>query len=129
MSKNRLFGYFKHSFSVIGFALLCNQVNAQSISPAQRQEFADARTEINNVLKGSYQKYASAELRQAQTSLQNAESSIDPIKYAQNTRLARAQAQYAQALIELGLETDRQADTTQALAKAKDEIAQLGKAK
>lgn len=117
--------------SVISTALvlLTASVNAQNISPAQRQEFADAKTEINSVLKGPYQKYASVELRQAQTSLQNAEGSNDPTKYAQNARLARAQAQYAQALTELGLETDRQADTTQALAKAKDEVAQLGKTK
>jgi len=107
--------------------VLSGTVNAQNISPAQRQEFTDAKTEVNNVLKGPYQKYAASELRQAQTSLQNAETTNDPTKYAQNTRLARAQAQHAQAVTELGVETDRLADTTQALAKARDDIAQLAK--
>ena len=109
--------------------VLSGTVNAQNISPAQRQEFTDAKTEVNNVLKGPYQKYASSELRQAQTSLQNAEATNDPTKYAQNTRLARAQAQHAQAVTELGVETDRLADTTQALAKARDDVAQLAKFK
>jgi len=129
MPKTRLFSYIKHSLTLIGFSLLCNQVSAQSISPAQRQEFTDAKTEVNNVLKGPYQKYAASELRQAQTSLQNAEGTNDPTKYAQNTRLARAQAQHAQAVTELGVETDRLADTTQALAKARDDVAQLAKSK
>jgi len=109
--------------------VLSGTVNAQNISPAQRQEFTDAKTEVNNVLKGPYQKYASSELRQAQTSLQNAEATNDPTKYAQNTRLARAQAQHAQAITELGVETDRLADTTQALTKARDDVAQLAKSK
>ena len=109
--------------------ILSGTVNAQNISPAQRQEFSDAKTEVNNVLKGPYQKYAASELRQAQTSLQNAEATNDPTKYAQNTRLARAQAQHAQAVTELGVETDRLADTTQALAKARDDVAQLAKSK
>ena len=109
--------------------VLSGTVNSQSISPAQRQEFTDAKTEVNNVLKGPYQKYAASELRQAQTSLQNAEATNDPTKYAQNTRLARAQAQHAQAVTELGVETDRLADTTQALAKARDDVAQLSKSK
>ena len=109
--------------------VLSGIVNAQNISPAQRQEFSDAKTEVNNVLKGPYQKYASSELRQAQTSLQNAEGTNDPTKYAQNTRLARAQAQHAQAITELGVETDRLADTTQALTKARDDVAQLAKSK
>ena len=109
--------------------LLSATVNAQSISPAQRQEFTDARNEIANVQKGSYLKYASAELKQAQDSLQAAETTADPIKYAQNTRLARAQAQLALAVTELGVETDRLADTSQALAKARDEVSQLAKTK
>ena len=109
--------------------VLSGTVNAQNSSPAQRQEFTDAKTEVNNVLKGPYQKYASSELRQAQTSLQNAEATNDPTKYAQNTRLARAQAQHAQAITELGVETDRLADTTQALTKARDDVAQLAKSK
>ena len=109
--------------------ILSGTVNSQSISPAQRQEFMDAKTEVNNVLKGPYQKYAASEFRQAQTSLQNAEATNDPTKYAQNTRLARAQAQHAQAVTELGIETERLADTTQALAKARDDIAQLSKSK
>jgi hypothetical protein len=109
--------------------ILSGTVNAQNISPAQRQEFTDAKTEVNNVLKAPYQKYAASELRQAQTSLQNAEATNDPTKYAQNARLARAQAQHAQAITELGVETDRLADTTQALTKARDDVAQLAKSK
>jgi hypothetical protein len=109
--------------------VLSGTVNAQNISPAQRQEFNDAKSEISNAQKGAYLKYASSELKQAQDSLQAAESSTDPVKYAQNTRLARAQAQLAIAVTELGVETDRLADTNQALAKARDEVSQLGKTK
>ena len=123
----------KHAIKTVlistALVVLSGTVNAQNISPAQRQEFSDAKTEVNNVLKGPYQKYAASELRQAQTSLQNAEGTNDLTKYAQNTRLARAQAQHAQAVTELGVETDRLADTTQALAKARDDVAQLAKSK
>jgi hypothetical protein len=34
--------------AVIGFTLLCSQVSAQNISPAQCQEFTDSKTEDNN---------------------------------------------------------------------------------
>ena len=109
--------------------ILSGSANAQNISPAQRQEFSDAKNEVANAQKGPYLKYASAELKQAQDSLQAAENSTDPNKYAQNTRLARAQAQLAIAITELGIETDRLADINQALAKAKDDVAQLIKTK
>jgi len=109
--------------------ILSGTANAQNISPAQRQEFTDAKSEVANAQKGPSLKYASSELKQAQDSLQAAESSTDPVKYAQNTRLARAQAQLAIAVTELGVETDRLADTNQALAKARDEVAQLAKTK
>ena len=109
--------------------ILSGTINAQNISPPQRQEFTDAKNEITNAQKGPYLKYAPSELKQAQDSLQAAEISIDPVKYAQNTRLARAQAQLAIAVTELGVETDRLADTNQALAKARDEVAQLAKTK
>jgi|GEM_PF-5641355 len=51
--------------------VLSGTVNSQSISPAQRQEFTDAKTELNNVLKGPYQKYAALE---SPTKLQAAHS-------------------------------------------------------
>ncbi len=54
MPKTRLFSYIKHSLTLIGFTLLCNQVSAQSISPAQRQEFTDAKTEVNAQLQSRH---------------------------------------------------------------------------
>ena len=112
--------------------VLCGTVNAQNISPAQRQEYADAKNEIDNALKLPSAKYAPVELKQAQESLQTAEKSFstnDATKYGQFTRLARAQAQLTIALTDLGVETERSADTKLALQKAKDEIAQLITAK
>lgn len=52
MLKTRPFSCIKHTLALIGFTLLCSQVSSQSISPAQRQEFTDAKTEVNNVLRG-----------------------------------------------------------------------------
>jgi len=40
--------------ALIGFTLLYSQVSAQSISPAQCQEFTDGKTEVNAQLQSRH---------------------------------------------------------------------------
>ena len=105
--------------------LLPGFVIAQTTSPALKQEFLDAKTEVANAQKIPSLKYAPSELKDAQDSLQAAEATNDPIRFAQRTRLARAQAQLAIAVTEQGIESERLAETSQLLAKAKEDVAQL----
>jgi len=102
---------------------------AQTISPALKQEFLDAKNEVANAQKIPSLKYAPSELKDAQDSLQAADATNDPTKFAQRTRLARAQAQLAIAVTEQGIESERLAETSQLLAKAKEDVAQLTSSK
>jgi hypothetical protein len=105
--------------------LLSGIAIAQTISPALKQEFLDAKNEVANAQKIPSLKYAPSELKDAQDSLQAADATNDPTKFSQKTRLARAQAQLAIAVTEQGIESERLAETSQLLAKAKEDVAQL----
>ena len=104
---------------------------AQSITPAQEQEFADAKTAIDAAQKAQAEKYAPESLKQAQDLLvtaANARSFKDAVKFAQTSRLARAYADLARATAELKAEEDKLAATQEELQKAKAEIEGLKKA-
>ena len=118
----------KVSFFIIS-QLIVGAVYAQSISPALKQEYLDAKNEIANALKIPSNKYAPNEIKDAQDNLQAADSTNDATKFTQKIRLARAQAQLAIAITEQGIESDHLTDTKNALAKAKEEVAQLSSSK
>lgn len=110
----------------------CGAAFAQTpaISPALRQEYADAKMELDNALRLPNAKYVQAELSQAQSSLRAADAAQtakDEAKFTQFTRLARAQAQYAVAAGDLKAETERSTDTSNNLQRAKEEISILAR--
>jgi hypothetical protein len=105
--------------------------SAQSITPAQEQEYTDAKNAIDAAQKAQADKYAPEYLKQAQDLLVtagNARSSKDAVKFAQTSRLARAYAELARATAELRTEEERLAATQEELQKAKAEIERLKKA-
>ena len=103
---------------------------AESISPAQEQEFSDAKAAIGAAQSAQAEKYAPEPLKQAQDLLvtaENARSLKDPVKFTQASRLARAYAELARALAELKAEEERLAVTQEELQKARAEIDRLKK--
>ena len=103
---------------------------AQGISPAQEQEFAEAKVAIEAAQRAKADRYAPDPLKQAQDLLVtagNARSFQDPVKFTQASRLARAYARLARAIAELKTDEEKLAATHEELQKAKEEIERLKK--
>lgn len=103
----------------------------QSISPAQEQEFTDAKNALEAAQKAQADKFATEYLKKGQDLLgtaENARSAKDAVKFAQSSRLARAYAELARAIAELKTEEEKLAATQDELQKAKTEIERLKKA-
>ena len=103
---------------------------AQSISPAQEQEFADAKTALEAAQRAQADKFAPEPLKEAQDLLltaENTRSFKDAVKFTQASRLARAYADLAKAIAELKSEEEKLAATQEELQKAKAEIDRLKK--
>jgi hypothetical protein len=103
---------------------------AQPISPAQEQEFMDAKNAVDAAQKAQAEKFAPEPLKQAQDLLvtaENARSFKDSVKFAQASRLARAYAELAKSTAELRTEEEKLAATQEELQKAKAEIERLKK--
>ncbi len=103
---------------------------AQAISPAQEQEFTDAKIAVEAAQKAQAEKNAPEPLKQAQDLLVtagNARSSQDSVKFIQASRLARAYAELAKAIAELKFEEEKLAVTYEELRKAKAEVEHLKK--
>jgi hypothetical protein len=102
----------------------------QSLSPAQEQEFTDAKNAVDAAQKAQAQKFAPEFLKKGQELLvtaENARSLKDGVKFAQSSRLARAYAELARATAELKTEEEKLAATQEELQKAKAEIERLKK--
>jgi hypothetical protein len=102
----------------------------QSISPAQEQEYTDAKNAVDAAQKAQAEKFAPESLKKGQDLLvtaENARSSKDGVKFAQSSRLARAYAELARATAELKTEEEKLAATQEELQKAKAEIERLKK--
>ena len=105
-------------------------VSAQGISPAQDQEFTDAKVALEAAQKAQAEKYASEPFKQAQDLLvtaDNARQFKDAVKFTQASRLARAYAELAKSIAELKAEEEKLAATKEELRKAKAEIDHLKK--
>lgn len=105
-------------------------VGAQEISPAQEQEFIDARAALEAAQKARAEKYALENLKQAQGHLgtaDNARRVKDSVKFTQASRLARAHAELAQAIAELKSEEERLAAAREELQGTKAAIDRLKK--
>ena len=105
-------------------------VGAQEISPAQEQEFTDAKAALESAQKAQAEKYALENLKQAQGLLGTADKARkvkDSVQFTQASRLARAYAELAQALAELKSEEERLAAAREELKRTKVEIDRLKK--
>ncbi len=101
---------------------------AQTISPAQEEEFLEARRALEAAQKAGADKYASESLEKARDLLVTAENALsfqDGVKFTQASRLARAHAELAKAIADLKMEEEKLAAAQEALRRAKEEIERL----
>lgn len=103
---------------------------AQEISPAQKEEFIDAKVALEAAQRANAEKYALDTFKQAQELLvtaDNARQFKDAVKFTQASRLARAYADLAKAIAELKSEEEKLAAAHEELQRAKAEIDRLKK--
>ncbi len=104
---------------------------AEEITPAQEQEYADARAALQSAQKADAEKYAPEPMKESQDLLAIAEGSRpskDTVRFTQASRLARAYAELAKAIAELRAEEEKLSAANEELQKAKAEIERLKKA-
>jgi hypothetical protein len=103
---------------------------ADNITPAQEQEFADAKSALEAARKIQAEKYAPEPFKQAELLLQAADTARqakDAGAYSRTSRLARTYADMAKATAELNAENEKLAATREDLKKVKAEIGHLQK--
>ena len=103
-------------------------LRAQSISPAQEQEYVDAKGAMEAARKAQAEKFAPDPLKQSQDLLmtaENARQGRDMVKFSQASRLSRAYADLAKALAEFNNNTGQLATANEAIQKVKAEIESL----
>ncbi len=115
----------------IGLALLAmtGAALAQDVGPTQEQELRDAKTAIEAAQKGPAAKHSGAQLKAAQDSVLAAEEARKQKsgeKFGRAARLARAYAELAMAVGELGEERQNVASTQEAAKNARADIERLG---
>lgn len=118
---------------LVGLALFASlgAAVAQDVGPVQEQELRDARGAIDAAQKRQADKYAAPQLKLAQDSVLAAEEARkqkSAEKFSRAARLARSYAELAQALTDLGEETQNVAAANEALKNARAEIERLGNA-
>lgn len=112
---------------VLSFA---GEVQGQDLSPAQKQEFIDAKEALEAARRAQAEKYSADEMNKAVAFLDQAESvrtSKDGTQFTQASRLARVHAELAQATAELKREEENLAATNDALGRIKTELERLKK--
>lgn len=117
-------------YSLLIMAFFPGFAPAQGISPAEEQEFTDAKVAVEAAQKAKAEKYAPEALKQAQDLMimaGNAQSSQDFVKFSLASRLARAYARLAKAIAELKIEEEKLTATREELQKAKEEVERLKK--
>ena len=129
LSKRRIL--FTAVFLALAFAAaFAGAVRAESIGPAQEQEFTDARNALAAAVKAQAETYSPSQLRQVHDHLQaadNARQAKDAQRFGKAVRLARVYAELAKALAELKAEEEKLAEAGKALQQAKTEIEGLKK--
>ena len=101
---------------------------ADGISPAQEQQFADARGALESARNVQAEKFAPSYIKQAEEFLQTAQNARqipNAAEFSRASLLARAYAELAEALAGLETDIEKLAATNNALQKAKAEIEQL----
>ncbi|MCE5264087.1 MAG: DUF4398 domain-containing protein [Deltaproteobacteria bacterium] len=99
-----------------------------SITPAQEQEFIDAKSALESARGANAEKYAASHMKQAEENLSKAIQSRqipDSVEFSRGSLLARAYAELALALSELENNVEQLSATQEAIVKAKAEIEQM----
>lgn len=99
-----------------------------SITPAQEQEFIDAKSALESARGANGEKYAASHMKQAEENLSKAVQSRqipDSVEFSRASLLARAYAELALALSELENNVEHLSATQEAIVKAKAEIEQM----
>ena len=120
----------KNFFCVVMALLLCGVVFpdfllAENISPAQEQEYVDAKRAMEAARQAQAEKFAPDPLKQSQDLLmtvENARQGRDMVKFSQASRLSRAYADLAKALAEFNAHSGQLAAANEAIRKVKAEI-------
>ena len=120
----------KNFFHVVMALLLCGMVlpdllPAQNISPAQEQEYVDAKRAMEAARKAQAEELAPDPLKQSQDLLmtaENARQGRDMVKFSQASRLSRAYADLAKALAEFNAHAGQLSAANEAIRKVKAEI-------
>jgi len=122
------------SMGVFYFLLLIpsfpGSAGAQGITPAQEQEWTDAKVAIDAARKAQAEKYALETLKQAQdlfAAADQARQSKDGVKFTQASRLARAYAELARAMADVKSEEEKVAAIQEELEKTRAEVDRLKK--
>lgn len=101
---------------------------ANSISPAQEQEFIDARDALESARSAQAERYTASHMKLAEDFLQSARKARqipDAAGFSRASLLARAYAELALALAELEVNVENLSATQEAIRKAKAEIEQM----
>jgi len=101
---------------------------ADSITPAQEQEFSDAKSALESARNAQAEKYAPSHMKQAEENLSyavNVRQIPDSVGFSRASLLARAYAELALALAELESNVEQLSATQEGISKAKAEIEQM----
>jgi len=104
---------------------------AESISPAQEQEFSDAKASIKDASSMQAEQFTPKLMQQAQEFIKTvakARQSQDALLFSRASRLARTYAELAKASAELQIDVGKLAAAKESLDKIKSEIEHLKKA-
>ncbi len=130
MTARRLFLLMMSRFLLVLGVAFSDAASAENITPAQEQEFTDAKVALEAARKVPADKFALSYIKQAEDFLKTADSARqmkDVVRFSQASRLARSHAELAQALAELNVEVEKLATTNNELQKARAEIESLKK--
>lgn len=128
LGRNHLLGPGFLALLLLGL-LFSGAAATEGISPAQEQEFLEAKAALEGAQRAQAERYAPEPFSQAQEFLAMADHSRnkDAVRFTQASRLARAYAELSKSYAELKLEEERLMAVKEELAKAKAEIDRLKK--
>jgi uncharacterized iron-regulated membrane protein len=109
-------------------AVFTGAVWAAGISPAQEQEFTDAKSALEEARSVQAEKFAPSYIKQAEDFLQTAKDARqiqDATGFSRASLLARAYAELAEASAKLETDVRKLSATQEELQKAKADIEQL----
>jgi uncharacterized phage-like protein YoqJ len=109
---------------------LAAPVRGQDLSPAQEQEYTDAKGALEAARSAQAEKYSDDNLKKAKDFIDQADairSLKDKSGFVQASHLARAYAELAEAVAQFKAQEEQLAATNEELLKVKDEIERLKK--